>query len=105
MIKNLKDVWALDVRSLDVATSSKQVISWGEKKEKSTTLSSSIREMRAQNKNTVPLRLERQTGEYKESQVTRTETSIGTSADGSVCKSLRAKSSRGHCHCGIPTIL
>lgn len=50
MIKNLKDVWALDVRSLDIATSSKQVIIPGGKREKSTTLSSSIREMRAQNK-------------------------------------------------------
>lgn len=50
MIKSLKDVWALDVRSLDLATSSKQVIIQGEKKEKSTTLSSSIKEMGAQNK-------------------------------------------------------
>lgn len=49
MIKNLKDVWSLDVRSLDVATSCKQGISWGKKKEK-TNNSSSIREMRAQDK-------------------------------------------------------
>lgn len=48
MIKSLKDVWSLDVRSLDIATSSKQVISWGSGE--GNINSSSIRETRAQDK-------------------------------------------------------
>lgn len=75
MIKNLKDVWSLDVRSLDIATSSKQVISWGQvgriKKEIST-----LAPYEGTGQNTIPLRLEKQICKYKESQVTRIETSL-----------------------------